>query len=159
MPVNKTALAVFSLWMLDFLFLSGTGGLRLLVSPLLLFLIFIGFRLPSTRFLWAWGAGLGLLQDLATGGSFGAFACTYALVGWGLGGIRHMFEREDPLVQGVWAGILAGAALLLYGLVVAWSDPAIGWHRWIWWMIPLTAISNGVCAVYGFPRLQRFLRR
>ena len=99
---------VLGIWSFDTFILSLFPLLRSVMDLLLLFLIFLGFKLPSTRWLWVYGLGIGLLKDLTTGGWFGAWSCTFALIGWILGAIRHLLEREDPLMLGVWAG--AGSA-------------------------------------------------
>jgi len=149
---------IFLFWGVDLLFLSRVPLLRWMVDPLLLLLIFLGFRLPSGRFLWLIGMGLGFLRDLGTGSLLGGFACTFALIGWILNSTRHLVEREDPLVQGIVAGILSGASGILFGGLLTLADPAVGWNRWVLWILPVAMGVNGICAALGFPRLQQILR-
>ncbi len=148
----------FLLWGVELFFFSQVPVLRILAAPLLLFLIFVGFRLPSGRFLWAIGAALGFLRDIETGALWGGFACTFALVGWILHSGRHLVEREDPLVRGIWAGILTGISGLVYGVLLQCADPAMGWNGWMGWFLPAAMVANGMVAAWSFPRLQRILR-
>ncbi len=157
-PTLRLFFVVALLWALELCLLPSIRLVRVLLFPLLLLLIFLGFQLSSVRFLWFYGMLIGLLRDLATGAFFGGFICTFGLVGWLLGAVRHLFEREDPLIQGVWAGILTGVSCFVYGLFLIFADPAVGWNRWSWGVIPAAMVLNGGCAVWGFPRLQRFLR-
>ncbi len=129
------------------------------LDPLLLLLIFLGLQLPSGRFLWAYGACLGFFRDLTTGGLFGGFVCSYSLIGWILGTSRHLVEREDPLIQGIWAGLLTGIHGLSYGLLMTLADPVMGWNRWGLGLLPLSMGLQGIAAAWGFPRLKRFLRK
>ena len=89
---------ILGVWLFDLFLLPLFPFLKGRVDLLLLVLIFLGFRLSSSRFLWCYGLGLGLLKDLTTGGFFGAWSCTFALIGWILSTTRHLLEREDPLV-------------------------------------------------------------
>ena len=155
MRTSRLLWILLGLWTLDFLLLSRILFIRWGLDLLLLFLIFLGFRLPSDRFLWAVGLGLGFLRDLTTAGLWGGFACTYGLIGFALGSGRHLFEREDPLIQGIWAGILSGVGTLIYGILVSVADPAVGWNRWVWVELPLLMGANGACAIWLFPKFQK----
>ncbi len=130
---------------------------RWLLDPLLLLLIFLGLTASSTRFLWAVGIGWGAMRDLASGGPFGLYLCTFALVGWIVGGIRHWMELEDPLIQGVWAGLLTGLAQGLAYLWLTRADPMIGWNDWGWIVIPASMAAQGMAAFWSFPYLKRAL--
>ncbi|MBI3318284.1 MAG: hypothetical protein HYZ90_03930 [Candidatus Omnitrophica bacterium] len=130
---------------------------RNLLDPPLLLLVFLGFTLPSGRFLWARGLLLGGLRDLAGGGLFGGFAVSFALAGFLLETMRRFLEREDPLIQAVGAGVLIGCVLLLYGVVVTLADPAVGWTGGWWALLPLSMAAQGALAFWGFPRLKKFL--
>lgn len=127
------------------------------MDPLLIFLVFLGLKLPSGRFLWGYGALLGFLKDLATGGLFGGFTLTFIGMGWLLGAGRHWVEREDPLLQGIWVGLFTGLGTVLYGLLVNGMEPGIGWNRWGWIHVPLAMVLNGLLATWAFPRLQRIV--
>jgi cell shape-determining protein MreD len=155
--VRRIILLGLILWGVQTLLLPSIPLLRWLLDPLLLLLIFLGLTAASTRFLWAVGIGLGAMRDGVAGGPFGLYLCTFAFLGWIIGGIRHWMELEDPLIQGVWAGLLTGCA---HGLAYAWlglADPMIGWNRWGWVVIPLSMVSQGMVAFWGFPHLRRFL--
>lgn len=145
-------------WGLDLLLLSLFPLLRLLIDPLLLFLIFQGSRFPARRFLWLQGVGVGLLRDLSAGSLFGMWACTFALVGWSFKAVRHMVEWEDPLIVGVLAFLLTFAAGILHPLLLLLSDPAAG-GRLPWLPIFAMAAAHGVAAYLGFPFLRRFVQR
>ena len=81
------------------------------------------------------------------------------LIGWVLNSTRHLVEREDPLVQGIVAGVLSGVSGILFGLIVTLAEPGgLGWNRWVVWTLPVAMGVNGLCAAWGFPRLQRILR-
>ena len=95
---------------------------------------------------------------METGAILGGFACTFALVGWILNSSRHLVEREDPLVQGIWAGILTGISGLVYGILLKCADPAMGWNGWMGWFLPVAMVANGMFAAWSFPRLQRIFR-
>ncbi len=150
----------FLLWGVDIFLLPQVPFLSWILNPLLLFLIFLGFRLrlSSVRFLWLIGLGLGFLRDLGTGALWGGYACAYGLVGWILGSTRHLVELEDPIIQGIWAGILSGIGCLGYGVLLTAADPALSWNRWAGWTLPLSMAVNGISAAWSFPRLQRILR-
>ena len=148
---------VIGLWAAEFLFQALCPGLSLVVDPLFLFLVWLGLQLPQGRFLWLWGVGLGFLKDVATGGLFGSFSCTFGLIGWLLATARHMAEREDPLIQSFWAGILTALHGLLYGVILTLADPAVGWRAgWLGWWFLSVILSVG-CAAWGYPRLKRTL--
>ncbi len=150
-------LVLLAFWAVDLFLLPQIPFFRWALDPILLLLIFLGFRLASGRFLWLIGLGMGLLRDLATAGLWGGFACAFALIGWILNSGRHLVEREDPLMQGIWAGILAGAGTLIYGIIVACADPFVGWNRWVWAALPVIMGINGACAVWLFPKLQKIV--
>ena len=129
-----------------------------ILDPLFLLLVFLGFHLSSGRFLWAYGIFFGFLKDLSGGGLFGAWSCTFGFVGWILFLSRHLVEREDPLLQGIWAGLLTGASGLVYALVCAFSDPAARWGGAGWLTLPVTMAAGGTTAAWAFPRLGRWCR-
>ncbi len=133
--------------------------LRLLVDLLFLFLVFLGFRWPSPRFLWLAGVGLGTLRDLSTGGIFGGWALVFGLSGWVLARLRHLVEAEDPLIVGICTGLMTVLTALFYASFIIWSDPAIGWSHGPWGTLTVQAALHGICAVWIFPRLRRFLDR
>jgi hypothetical protein len=85
----------------------------------------------------------------------GGFACAFGLIGWTLGMSRHLVEREDPFIQGIWAALLTGFLSLLYGLLVTFADPVVGWNRWWWVATPVVMVVNGCLAAWGFPKLQK----
>lgn len=145
------------LWGADLFLVAPFPPARLLVDPLLLFLIFLGLALPSGRFLWAIGGLLGFLRDLGTGSPMGGFTCAFALVGWILDAGRRFLEREDPLVQGIWAGVLTGLGGLVYSILIRWMDPAMGWNGWAGWILPWTMGIHGAGASLFFPRLRKVL--
>ncbi len=127
------------------------------LDPLLLFLIFLCLKIPSGRFLWVYGLGLGILKDLTTGGLFGLSACTFGFIGWVCGTFRHLVEREDPLLAGIWAGLLSGAARLIFGFLTVLADSQVGWNRWFWAVLPLSMAANGGFAFLLYPYLERLL--
>lgn len=143
-------------WGVDFFLLSLFPSFKAVVDLLLLSLVFLGFRLSSSRFLWGVGGGLGLLKDLASGGPVGVWSCTFALIGWLLGVSRHLLEREDPMVVGVWAGVLAGLSGFLYECLLISVDPAASWSGW-WRFLPAAMLVQGAVAALSFPWLQRKL--
>jgi len=148
---------VIALWGMELFLLPTVPLLSMSLDLLFLLLVFLGFRLPSARFLWLHGICLGLLKDLSTGGPFGVFALSFAWIGWMLGAGRHLVEREDPLLQGIWAGMLTLIHGLVYGLLAALADPAIGWNRWLWLILPAQVACSVGLAMWGFPRLQRVM--
>ncbi|MBI3333519.1 MAG: hypothetical protein HYZ93_05460 [Candidatus Omnitrophica bacterium] len=145
------------LWGVELVVLPALPLVGMAVDPLFLFLIFLSFRLRSVRFLWLYGAGIGFLKDLAAAGLFGAFTLSFCGVGWVLGVSRHLLEREDPLIQGIWTGLLAGVNAAAYGVLVTAADRSVDWNLWGWAVIPLVMAVNGGLAVWGFPRLQRIV--
>lgn len=142
------------LWLLDLFVLPLWPFLKSVLDPLLLLTIFLGLKLPSTRWLWAYGLGLGGLKDLASVGLFGGWSVTLALVGWLIGIGRHLWEREDPLLLGIWAGMLAGVGYFFYAWLEVSVDPLVSWGRW-WTMLPLVVVVQGTIAAIVFPRLNR----
>ncbi len=130
----------------------------LLLDPLFLLFVFYCLRFPSGRFLWLQGIFLGFLKDLITGGLFGGWACSFGLIGWVLGATRDLVEREDPVIQAVWAGLLTGLNGIFYALIITLADPAIGWNRWWWGAVPLSMGVSVGCALWVFPRLHRLLK-
>lgn len=149
---------IVGFWFLELICYPLFPGLNRWVDPLFLLLVFISFKLPSTRSLWMWGAFLGFLKDSITGGLWGANICSFALVGWLLGISRHWFEWEDPLMQGTSAALLIGLNSLVYGIIVVWADPMVHWNGW-WWLHTALAMGiSGICAVWGFPRMQQWCR-
>lgn len=150
---------LLSAWGLDLLLLSLLPFLRLLVDPLLLFLIFQGTHLPSKRFLWVQGIGIGLLRDLSAGGLFGMWACTFGLVGWGMHAVRHFVEWDDPLIVAVLAGVLTLATGILHPVLLRLADPVVTNGGLPWLPITATALVHGAAATLGFPALRQFVRR
>ena len=148
---------VFLLWCLEILLTLFFPSLWAWVDPLFLLLIFLGLHRASPRYLWLYGIFLGFLKDLATSGLFSGFTCTFALIGWLLESSRDWVEREDPLVQGIYAAVLTGFHNVVYGLLVILADPIVGWNRWWWGIVPLAMLISGGCALWGFPRLRRAL--
>ena len=148
----------FLLWSLELLLSPRIPVVWVFVDPLFLLLIFLGLNLSSAKFLWLYGVVLGMLKDVATAGLFGGYTCTFALMGWFLEWSRHLVEREDPLVQGVWVGLLVGLNSLVYGLLITLADPAVGWNRWWWGITPIAMLASGGCAMWSFPRLRQFLK-
>lgn len=143
-----------AIFLLQLLLLSGVPWLGEGVDPLFLVLIFISFRIRSARFLWLYGVALGFLKDLATGGFFGASGLTFGGVGWLITVGRHLVEREDPIVQGIWAGLLSMIQGLAYGLLMIGIDPAVRWTPG-WGILPVLMLVNGGIAAWGFPRLEK----
>ncbi|MCM8812031.1 MAG: rod shape-determining protein MreD [Candidatus Omnitrophica bacterium] len=131
---------------------------RSLFNPLFLLFAFMGTHSKERRPLWAQGFGLGLLRDAATGGLFGAAACSFAAVGWLWGAFGHMVEKEDPFILAVWVGLLSGLQEFCYGFLTVAADPMVGWNRWWWLILPVLMAVNGACAFWLFPLLRRFLR-
>ena len=140
---------------MDLFLLVFIPSLRNLVDFLFLFFIFLGFWLRSNRFLWLWGAGMGAIKDLMTGSLFGGFACSYAFIGWLMGGSRHFIEQEDSLAQAIWTAMLSGLHAFVYGLLIILADPQVGWNRWFWGIVPFQMIISGGCAAFGFPRVKK----
>ncbi len=145
-------------WILDLLLLSLVPSFRLVFDPLLLLLIFQGFRLPSLRFLWLQGLGLGLLKDLTSGGLFGVWGCTFALVGWILASTRRLVEWEDPVVAAVFTGLFTLVGGVVHALIVTLSDPMLGWSSTPWAPLLAAVFLHGAAALWGFPRLRLFLK-
>ncbi len=128
------------------------------LDPLFLLLVFLGLHCSSGRFLWADGMVIGFLKDVSTGGFFGAWTCTFGLIGWLMGNSRHLLEREDPIVQGVWAGFLTGLSNLVYILVCSLCDSSVRFGAGWGGMILLTMGVAGICAKQFFPRFERWCR-
>lgn len=141
-------------WGLDLLVLAFLPALRLAFDPLLLLLIFLGFRRASLRFLWLQGLGLGLLKDLTTGSVFGAWACAFAAVGWILSATRGWMEWEDPVVVAVFTGLFTLLGGVLYAVIVTLSDPMLGWSSTPWAVLGVSVLLHGATALWGFPRLK-----
>lgn len=158
MAVFRLWIVIGLLWLIQFLFLPLFPLLRVVVDPLFLVLVFLGLHAFSGRFLWAAGFGLGLLKDLTVGGLFGASACSFALAGWMLGAMQHLVEKEDPFVQGVWAGILSVLQWFSYGFILTLADSSLGWSVSLWFYLPLAIACNVLCVFWGFPPLRRFLK-
>lgn len=152
----RFGLLLVALLLLQLLFLSRIPWVAQAVDPLLLVLIFIGFRIRSARFLWAYGVALGFLKDLVTGNLFGVSGATFGLVGWLMASARHLVEREDPILQGIWAGLLSMIQGLATALLLMAMEPAV---RSIpgWGILPALMLVNGGIAAWGFPRLERWL--
>lgn len=127
------------------------------LDPLFLILVFVGLKVRSGRFLWLAGMGLGFLKDAATAGPFGGWSCVFGLIGWLMGVSQHLLEREDPFIQGIWAGLLSGAAHVLYRLLVLVADPAVQGAFRGWWMVPFFMVGAGAISAWGFPRLERWV--
>ncbi len=149
---------VLLFWGTDLLLMALLPSARLLVDPLFFLLAFLGFRPSPHRFLWLQGIGLGLLKDLSTGALFGGWACTFGGVAALLTAGSRWVEMEDPLVVGIWVGVLAGLTTAAYALLLSLADPFLqGFHLpWLW--LPFSMAAHGALAVWGFPRLRRLLR-
>lgn len=145
-------------WGLDLLLFSLAPFFRLLVDPLLLFLIFQGSH-SSKRFLWLQGIGVGFLRDLSSGSLFGTWACTFALVGWGMNAFRRLVEWNDPLIVAVLAGILTLTAGIVHSVFLLLADPVLKGGIFPWMPILAASLVHGAAAAGGFPSLKRFLRR
>jgi len=143
---------------LDLFLLALVPALRLLVDPLLLLLVFLGFSLRSSRFLWLFGFFLGLLKDLYSSDLFGAWAGTFALTAAGIGATRHLVEWEDPVVVGVWMSILTLASALIHGLWLTLADPFLHWGNGRFAPVPAAMLLQALLATWGFPRLRRTVR-
>ena len=150
---------LLSAWGFDLLLLSLFPRLRLLIDPLLLFLIFQGSRLSSKRFLWLQGIGVGLLRDLSSGGVFGLWACTFAWVGWAMNAVQRLVEWDDPLIVAVLAGGLTLAAGIGYPLLLLVADPAGAGVGFPWLPVLATAWVHTGAAYGGFQPLRQFVRR
>ena len=157
MAVLRLSLLLAGIWLLEFVFFPQVPFLSLLIDPLFLFLIFVGLRVPSTRFLWAQGFCIGMLKDLTTGAFFGGFAAAFGLIGWMIGAGRHLVEREDPVTQAIWTCALSVIRSVVYGLLLRLADPALGSNRWWWAFLPLSAAANGACAFWVFPHAAPYL--
>jgi len=101
---------------------------------------------------------LGLAKDLGVGGLFGAWGCVFALIGWILGGSRHLIESEDPAAAGILTGILTGVSFLCYLLLIALAEGRTFWGSW-WVTLPLAMGVNGGLATWIFPKLTRMVTR
>lgn len=153
----RFGLLLVALLFFQLLFIFRIPWAAQVMDPLLLVLIFLGFRIRSARFLWVIGIALGALKDLTTAGPFGLSSAPFGLVGWLISSTRHWVEREDPILQGVWAGILSmlqglAAASLLMAMEPA-ARPIPGWG-----ILPVLMLVNGGIAAWAFPRLERWLR-
>lgn len=142
----------------DLVIFSILPSLRWLLDPFLLILFFIGLRMPSIRFLWAWGLALGFLRDAAGAGLFGTWTCVFALIGWILARVRHAMELEEPLTVSVCVGVGTLAAQLLHLALLALADPSVGWGQMPWGFLPLAALAHAGLGWWGFPRLERLAR-
>ncbi len=158
MAVLRLWLVIGLLWLLQFLFLPLLPLLRVVLDPLFLILVFIGLHAPSGRFLWAAGFGLGLAKDLIGGGLFGASACSFALIGWILEVLQNYVEKEDPILQGFWAGALSLIQWFFYGLIVQSTGSYAGWNPRIFFYLPPVVLFSALCAFFGFSPLRRFLK-
>ncbi len=158
MAFHRVCILIAFLWIVEFLFLPIIPLAKILVDPLFIFLVFRGLQASSGRFLWVEGVSLGLLKDLATGGLFGGFACSFGFIGWLLGQSQHFVEKEDPLIQAVWAGFLTAFQWVVYAFLVVLSEKTVGWG-WGWWFfLPLAAVANCGFAFWVFPPFRRFLK-
>lgn len=147
------------LWGVDLLLPALFPAGRLLVDPLFLLLVFLGFRQAPGRFLWLQGVALGLLKDLGTGAMPGGWACAFGLVGALLGAFSSLWEADDPFVAGVWVAVLHLVTVVIYALINVLSDPVLRGFPGPWFWLPLSMPIQGFLAAWGFPRLRSQLRR
>lgn len=143
-------------WLLDALVLAVFPFFRSVLDPLLLALLLLGVTARSGRWLWAAGAGMGLLRDMGAGNLVGISVAAFGVTGWLLVPARPLIEREDPVSVGVWAGFLSLAAVVLRSAFLSVSDPAA--PPWVWPAFLGTAIVHGILAACTFPRLSGWLR-
>ena len=152
-------LAEFFLIMLgwDLFLLALFPSIRLVVDPLLLFLVFLGSALRSSRFLWLFGLGLGLLKDFYSPELFGAWAGTFSLTAWLIGASRTLVQWEDPPVVGVWTAILTLLVGVLHGIWLILADPFLHWGSGRYSLLPAGMLIQGMLATWAFPRFQRLM--
>jgi len=158
MAFLRVGVVLGGFWAFQIFLLNGVPAASAILDPLLMLIVFFGLHSSSTRYLWIRTALIGFLKDLSTGGYFGAAACSFALVGWVLGAGHHLVEREDPVIQGVWVGLMVGLNMVFHGLLIMLADSVVGWNRWWITAVPIAMIAHGVGAVWFFPFLRRFLK-
>lgn len=152
-------LLILGAWILDLFLFLFLPALRVVVDPFFLLLVLLGFWHPSGRFIWVWGLGLGLLKDLVSGTFWGGSALVFGAVGLLLVTNRHLVEREDPLLIGIWTGIAAALKEILYGFLLVFLDPFVRFTGGWWGILILSSAANGVASAWSFPILTPFLRR
>lgn len=155
----RFALTVLGFFAFQLLLLPWIPLLRLIVDPIFLFLVFLGLKVPSIRFLWVYGLLLGSLKDLTTGGLFGIFSLSFSLVGAIFGMSRHLVEWEAPLNQGILTGLLTGLAGMMTCFVVSLADRSAGCPGMSWMLLPVSMVAHGWIATWGFPKLEKIIVR
>ena len=157
MAVLRIGILLLALWLIQLILFPYIPLLRFLLDPLFLFFCYWALQRTPARWLWMMGLFLGLLKDASAGTLFGAWACSFALTGWVIAQVRYLVERDDPLIVGIWVGLLSGFVTALHALWVNLSDPALHWTFSSAWAMGVLAISQGALAVYGFPRVRKVL--
>lgn len=150
---------ILGAWILDLFLFIFLPVLRVVVDPFFLLLVLLGFQHPSGRFIWVWGGVLGLLKDLVSGPFLGGSALTFSGIGLLLVMSRHLVEREDPLLMGIWTGILAALKEILYGFLLVFLDPFVRFTGSWWGGLILSSVVSGAAAAWSFPILTPFLQR
>ncbi len=157
--MSRLILALFAFLGLDLFLLALFPAVRLLVDPLLVFLVFLTFTRRSSRFLWVLGFGLGLLKDLYSGEVFGAWGGTFAATAWIIGSTRHLVEWDYPPIVGVWIALLTLLAGFLHGAWLILADPFLHWGNGRLLLLPAAMLAQGILAAWGFPRFQKLVTR
>ena len=157
--VTRLGFLIAALWLTELILTALFPFLRLLADFLFLFLIFLGFQWPSPRFLWLAGIGLGILRDLSVGGIFGGWAFVFGLCGWILARLRYLVAAEDPLIVGIFTGLMTVLAGFFYACFVIWTDPSISWRHGSWGALPVQAVLHAMFAIWIFPQFRRYLSR
>ena len=155
--MTRLIAALFAFIGLDLFLLALFPAVRLLIDPLLVFLVFLTFARRSNRFLWVFGFGLGLLKDLYSGDSFGAWAGTFALTAWIIGATRHWVEWEDPSIIGVWIALLTLLAGIVHGAWLILADPFLHWGNGQLLLLSAAMLVQGVLAFCGFPKFKKLV--
>ena len=151
MAFLRTVGLLLTLWALDLLLLVLLPGARMVLDPLLLFLLFQGAHSPSQRFLWMQGVGLGLLKDSYAATLFGGWVCAYAGVGWMIHASRHWVEWDDPVIVAALAGILSALAGVIFGAVLMAADPALGWRHFPAGLLLARIPVHAAAVFWGLP--------
>lgn len=138
----------------DLLLMALAPGLRLFVDLPLLLLIALSSRARTRRSLWLLGFTLGLLKDLYTGTTFGAWTCTFTAAAWLIGMTRRMVEWEDPALSGLWAAILTLPVWLFHGFWLTTADPFLHWGNGQWVFLPALMAVQGLLFAWIFPRMR-----
>lgn len=155
----RIVLILVLLWAMDVLLFAVFPSVRLALDPLLVGFLYLGIRFPAEKPIWGYGFLLGCLKDLFAQEPFGAWAVSFALIGWLLVSARSWMEWEDAWMVGVWAAVLTLAATVIHSLWLLGADPSFGGAYGQWLALPFSMVIHGTVLAWAFPKLERWVGR